>query len=413
MSVLTDIKRVFVKDVPNGIQVRTNPENPATSLSNPAAWLMNWFGGGRTRSGRTVTIESALSLTPINAAVRLITETMASLKLDIEAPEGHYLHKLFENPSPFYTRFSLFEAVQYHTLTSGNGFARLIRQGSSPQIKEIRLIEAKDVIECIPNFKEGTIFYKIRNHDGSTEMITQADVFHLPFFAADGIWGRSPISMMKDTIALMLTSLDYITETYQKGGKLEGVVMTPMGYTPTAKENIQNSWNDGKRGVKVLEEGLKFMPVSMKPEDMAFKDMWIQLVREASRIYRVPAAFLEEDSQSTFSNFEQKGTTLQMYVIRPWVKRWEHELNRKLVLPSERGKVRFRFNMNSLSRGDAQARAELYRSMQQGFAIMPDEMREMEGLERYPDNTGQVAVGPMNFTELKNLKNNVVQNGNQ
>ena len=91
MAILDRIKRVFIKEVPSdqvsgrGVHSRSleNPEYPLTSAN-----LVKALSFRRTSHGRTVTIDKALSLTPINAAIRVLTETMSSLQLEVEGASG-------------------------------------------------------------------------------------------------------------------------------------------------------------------------------------------------------------------------------------------------------------------------------------------------------------------------------------
>jgi len=44
------------------------------------------------------------------------------------------------------------------------------------------------------------------------------------------------------------------------------------------------------------------------------------------------------------------------YTIRPWVKRWEQEYNRKVFSQYERGRFKVRLNMDAFMRADTEAR---------------------------------------------------------
>jgi len=53
---------------------RSSPENPSTSLANPAAWLTGLFGTSKT--GVQVSEDNALTFSAVYAAVRIISETI-------------------------------------------------------------------------------------------------------------------------------------------------------------------------------------------------------------------------------------------------------------------------------------------------------------------------------------------------
>ena len=60
---------------------RRSIENPATKLSDPAQWFVDWAGGGPADSGVAVNQETATRLTAVWCAVRILSETLASLPL--------------------------------------------------------------------------------------------------------------------------------------------------------------------------------------------------------------------------------------------------------------------------------------------------------------------------------------------
>ena len=55
---------------------RNNPNRPSTSLANPAEWL---FSDNESKTGIAVTETSAMQLSAVFGAVRVISETMATL----------------------------------------------------------------------------------------------------------------------------------------------------------------------------------------------------------------------------------------------------------------------------------------------------------------------------------------------
>ena len=71
---------------------RRNLENPATSLANPAMWLVNMFGG-ITSSGVTITQDNSLGITAVWSAVNRIADNIATMKVDVveELPSGEKL----------------------------------------------------------------------------------------------------------------------------------------------------------------------------------------------------------------------------------------------------------------------------------------------------------------------------------
>ena len=66
-----------------------------------------------------------------------------------------------------------------------------------------------------------------------------------------------------------------------------------------------------------------------------------------------------------------------MHTLRPWAKRWEAELNRKLFTKKEQEKYFIRFNIDSLLRGDSKSRAEYLRTLYTIGVLSPNDIRKI------------------------------------
>ena len=60
---------------------RSNPNRPSTSLANPAEWM---FSDNESKTGIAVTENTAMQLSAVFGAVRVISETMASLPWNVK-----------------------------------------------------------------------------------------------------------------------------------------------------------------------------------------------------------------------------------------------------------------------------------------------------------------------------------------
>src|SRR5690242_15328548 len=115
-----------------------NPENPATSLSDPASWLWTAFGATSSASSVQVTPESSLECAAVWSAVRVISSTIASLPLATfeRTPAGknraptHPLYSLLhDRPNPEQSSFIWRETMLGHLLLYGNHYAEIERNG--------------------------------------------------------------------------------------------------------------------------------------------------------------------------------------------------------------------------------------------------------------------------------------------
>ena len=104
-----------------------------------------------------------------------------------------------------------------------------------------------------------------------------------------------------------------------------------------------------------------------------------------------------ELSKANYSTIEQQSIQFGMYSLRPTVKRYEVELERKLFLDGEDYDVKF--DLRGLMRGDTSARGEFYSKMMHIFSV--NEVRAWEGME--PIEGGDVHMVPLNMIPLEQL----------
>jgi HK97 family phage portal protein len=104
-------------------------------------------------------------------------------------------------------------------------------------------------------------------------------------------------------------------------------------------------------------------------------------LEEIARVFDLPPVFLQDLTHGTFSNTEQQDLHLVKHTIRQWFRRWEDELNLKLISRRNR-KTRIRFDEDELLRGDFKTRMDGYAAGVNAGLIKPDDGREAMGWPR-------------------------------
>ena len=146
------------------------------------------------------------------------------------------------------------------------------------------------------------------------------------------------------------------------------------------------SSNSGK--VAVLEEGMKYTPISISPEQAQFLETRKFQIDEIARIFRVPPHMVGDLEKSSFSNIEQQSLEFVKYTLQPWITRWEQTLARSLLNPSEKKTYFFKFNLEGLLRGDYKSRMDGYAIARQNGWMSANDIRELENLDRIPAEDG-------------------------
>ena len=368
---------------------KRNLENPATSLSNPAMWLVNMFGGV-TSSGVTITQNNSLGITAVWSAVNRIADNIATMKVDVveELPGGekiirndHPVAKLLREPSYRYTNISFLKTLQGYATLSGNGFAAILRDPRTARPIQMTIVHPGNVDYRLQDDK----LYYIINVDEKQYYVDSSEVIHIPGLAMsdDGIIGLSPIQIHRETLGFNIATKQYGNKLFQNGAHMSGYITTDTGLTAEARDRVTDSFTKNYLGlsnagkVPVLDVGMKFVPLSLSPDDAQFIESHKLSIPEVARMFNISPHLIADLERSTFSNIEQLSREFVTYTLRPWVKNWEAELNRKLFLEEEKGRFKVRFNLNSLLRGDTESQAKQIDTVMKWGIMSINEVRQM------------------------------------
>ena len=381
----------------------------------------SFFMGGST-SGKNVNEKSAMQMSAVYACVRILSEAIAGLPLHMyrykytggkeKALDHSLYHLLHDEPNPEMTSFVFRETLMTHLLLWGNAYAQIIRNGKGEVIALYPLMPNKMDVDRDSN---GNLYYKYQRSTAEANTMNDglvfldpSDVLHIPGLGFDGLVGYSPIAMAKNAIGLSMAAEEYGAKFYANGAAPSGVLEHPGVLKDPAK--VRDSWNAAFGGssnshkVAVLEEGLKYTPISISPNEAQFLETRKFQIDEIARIFRVPPHMVGDLEKSSFSNIEQQSLEFVKYTLDPWVVRWEQSLSRALLLPDEKSSYFFKFNVDGLLRGDYQSRMQGYSvGIQNGF-MCPNDVRELENLDLIPEELGgNKYMVNGNMVDLKNV----------
>ena len=380
-----------------------------------------FFMGGSS-AGKNVNERSAMQMTAVYACVRILSEAIAGLPLHMyrykdeggkEKAIDHTLyHLLHDEPNPEMTSFVFRETLMTHLLLWGNAYAQIIRNGRGEVIALYPLMPNRMEVNRDANGMLYYVYQKTSDDaptlEGSSVILSPSEVLHVPGLGFDGLVGYSPIAMAKNAIGLSMAAEEYGAKFYANGAAPSGVLEHPGVLKDPAK--VRDSWNAAFGGssnshkVAVLEEGLKYTPISISPNEAQFLETRKFQIDEIARIFRVPPHMVGDLEKSSFSNIEQQSLEFVKYTLDPWVVRWEQSLSRALLSETEKKSYFFKFNLEGLLRGDYQSRMQGYSiGIQNGF-MCPNDVRELENLDLIPDELGgNKYMVNGNMVDLKNV----------
>ena len=242
---------------------------------------------------------------------------------------------------------------------------------------------------------------------GSTVYLDPSEVLHIPGLGFDGLVGYSPIAMAKNAIGMAIACEEYGAKFFANGAAPGGVLEHPG--TIKDPQRVRESWQSTFGGssnankIAVLEEGMKYTPIGISPEQAQFLETRKFQINEIARIFRVPPHMVGDLEKSSFSNIEQQSLEFVKYTLDPWVIRWEQSIQRSLLSRDEKAVYFVKFNLEGLLRGDYQSRMNGYAIGRQNGWMSANDIRELENLDRIPaEDGGDLYLINGNMLPLKN-----------
>ena len=357
------------------------------------------FPFGVSSSGKPVNERSAMQMTAVYACVRILAESIASLPLHLyeqnelgnkEKAKGHPLYFLVhDEPNSEMTSFIFRETLMTHLLLWGNAYAQVIRNGKGEVISLYPLMPNKMRVKR--DAKTGAIVYEYL-HDKGNVSLSSSEVLHIPGLGFDGLVGYSPIAIAKNAIGMAMATEEYGAKFFangaQPGGVLEhpGIIKDPERVRDSWSSTFGGSGNSNK--IAVLEEGMKYTPIAISPDQAQFLETRKFQINEIARIFRVPPHMVGDLEKSSFSNIEQQSLEFVKYTLDPWVMRWEQALNRTLIAKQDKARYFIGFNLDGLLRGDYESRMNGYATARQNGWMSANDIRTLENLDLIPEEEG-------------------------
>ena len=378
---------------------RDKPQNRTTGSA------YSFFFGGSS-AGKRVNERSAMQMTAVYSCVRILAEAVAGLPLHLyrykedggkEKAIDHPLYLLLhDEPNPEMSSFVFRETLMTHLLLWGNAYAQIIRNGKGEVIALYPLMPDRMTVD---RDRDGKLYYEytVSTDDtptvkGTVVRLNSSDVLHIPGLGFDGLVGYSPIAMAKNAIGMAIACEEYGAKFFANGAAPGGVLEHPG--TIKDPQRVRESWQSTFGGsgnankIAVLEEGMKYTPIGISPEQAQFLETRKFQINEIARIFRVPPHMVGDLEKSSFSNIEQQSLEFVKYTLEPWLVRWEQSIQRTLLSPEEKKQYFAKFNVEGLLRGDYASRMTGYATARQNGWMSANDIRELENMDRIPAEEG-------------------------
>ena len=369
-----------------------------SGLMTPSGWMFDALSTSPSNAGTRVTVEKALGLSPVWAAVSLIAEQVGQLPLKVyrdlgdgqkeEARSHRSWRLLHDRPNSQTPAGRFWSTVAVHLLLWGNCFIEMVRDEAGI-VDELWLIHPSKVsVKWWPNLREKTFVHRPKDMQREQRELDSSEVLHVMNMSGDGLTGLSVIENCRQTFGTALARDEFEAEFYRRGAVLSAVLeMDGTIKNPQALERLSTAFKAlftgaGRRhGVPVLEDGVKLKQVGSPLKDLEFVASQNMTATSIATIFKIPPNYLGGSSGDglTYATVEANQIQFALNAIAPMAKTITDALSQEPALMPQN--VHWaEFTLEGMLRADTSARADFYEKLVNMKAMLPDEVRAKENL---------------------------------
>lgn len=363
---------------------------PGLNFDDPSVNLSEYIDSLDGPSVGRITPTTALGISTISSCVKIVSEDVSTLDIRIEEqvePDRweinykHYLNKFFQDPSDQFGLQTILEATNGNAALSGNGIAPIKKNRRTGQVLSMDIREYTE-FNIYRTMDRTKIWYHTVDSQGRPDILDADEVVHIMAFTLNGWTGISPLAMARHNVQMSHSATVYSANNFSSGGFGGGFIETDDDLKAGARlkfaQQVKRAQAIGL--YPVLDRGMKITPNKINPKDIDFVNTMKFGKEEIASVYRMPLSMLSAGGKSPGSSYEQQAIQYTNNCLLPWVRRWETELERKLLSPAERQRFRIKFDIQSKARADTRTMTDHYSQMLTNRVMVPNEVRKIKGL---------------------------------
>jgi HK97 family phage portal protein len=414
------------------LERRTSPENPSTSLSNPAAWLSESLGASPTTSGLSVNETVALRFAACYACINARAKDVAQLPIFVYERTGkderspsrdHDVWRvLHDRPNPMMTPMTFKQTLEAHVAGWGNGYAEIefdragrvlnlwpllpdrtkvvIRNGK--KWIATRVSEGSSAGEPIdPKAPEG-------NGVGKWVGLPSERVLHIPGLGFDGLKGYSVIQMARNAIGAGMAAEEFSARLFANGATPRFALKHPKTLSAEARDRLRLDFSAAYSGLSnahrtaVLEEGLSIETLGLPAKDAEMIETSRFSIEQMARFFDMPLVRLHSTTAITSwgTGLEQWHRAYLIHTIGPCLVQWEESASWSLFNKDERANYFVEFLREAFLQGDMTAQGAFFTQLFAMGALSPNQIARKLNIPTIGPAGDQRFV-PLNYIPLQ------------
>lgn len=388
-------------------------ERKSGSVTDSLELFREIYGGRTSKSGQTITLESAFKVSVAFACLKVLSQGGAQVPFKlfqekesggltkISAAKDHSLYDLVATaPNDWTTSFEFRETLVLHAAL-GNAYA-FKNKGFGGKLIELILLDPAKVEKI--QAENYSIAYKVTGKSGAVQIFPAEAIWHVKGPSWNGLLGMDTLNLAREALGLAIATEDSQSRLHLKGVRPSGTYSVDGNLNPQQYKDLK-AWIDkefagseNSGAPMILDRGAKWFQQSMSGIDAQHLETRKFQIEEVCRFFGVmPIMVGYSDKAATYASAEQMFLSHVVHTLSPWYARVENSADLHLLTKKERASgLYFKFVAAGLLRGAAKDRAEYYaKALGSGGSPAWMTQDEVRGLEELNPFGGTAAVLPV------------------
>lgn len=356
-------------------------------------------------SGANVTEDSAMGMAAVLACVRLLSDMVAKLPIELyqstangptQQREHPAINLLSRQPSELHTSFELRKLMMTGKGLGGNGYARVFRDGFGDP-RAIQWLEPYRVHPRLYRRPTGEMFvgYQV---DEADEVLTRYDILHIRGESRDGVQGMSPVALMRESIGTGISQTSAAGSLMKNGTQFPGFLTSNVNLTEDQIKKARDEFNSKYAGsiktgtVPVLNGQFDFKQTNgMSMVDAQFIESRRFELQEIARHYGIPPHLIGDTTASTTfgAGIQEQTLGFLNFSLDPHLTNFEETLNLTLLTTEEiRNGFYFRFDRDRLAGVSLSETAAYFQTMRNIGVYSVNDVRSKLDEPKIPSESG-------------------------
>ena len=381
------------------------------------------FAGTPNAKASASNYRSSLKLSAVYNAVDQISSDVAKIPFTVSKKDTKSSSKtrqiqhpvdilLSLEPNKFMTSYIFKKTMMTSLLLRGNALA-IIESTGTGNASQLTYINWDYVFDIKRNGDE--LLYYIMGYE---KPFFASEVIHLKNMTHNGVVGVSVITYAANQMNMAIEIQNFSATNFEQKGVRSGVISTEktLGSATVnandVKKGIRQGWASAMQErsadrVVVLDEGMKFSPINITPQEAQIVEMSQFTIVDIARWFNIPPHKLKTLDKTNNNTIEQQSLDYSNDCIFPHVINFEQELSRKLLTTKEKNTNYYIIaDMTVLIRADIKSKAEYYSKAVNFGWMSRKEVRDIEEMNPGPEMLSEYLTPVNAFTEQQ-MKSNL------